>query len=601
MNDQRTKFYLPPPLTGLLLIFFAWTQSLSAKVAIAQRGKAVALVVVASDASEVEQEAGRELAFFLHIVTGADFSVVSTAGPGQSRLLVGEGAARMAQPDFRASDLGPEEIIIQVQGHDLVLAGGSPRATFYAVFTFLEDVVGCRWWTPVAWHIPWKRTLTLKPVSIRYQPPLEYREPFWLIAFDPVWAGWMKANGIRAGADDLHGGRHIYEGFVHTFYSLIPPEKYFANHPEWFSEIDGRRIHQNGQLCLTNEEMRRELVKNLKERLRLNPQATIASVSQNDCFNYCTCARCRAVDEEEGGPSGSLLRFINAVAADIEGEFPHVAIDTLAYQYTRRPPRLTRPRSNVIIRLCSIECSFSRPLEDPRNQAFLDDLRGWSRLTDRLYVWDYTTNFAHYIQPHPNYQVLASNIRLFVRHHVRGIFEQGAYQSWGAEMAELRAWLLAKLLWNPSLDPARLRQEFLKGYYGPMARDVARFLSLLEQAVFKSGDDLGCYSPPDAKFMTLETMLKAWGILKKAEKKAGKIFEYQKRIRRVQMPIAYVVLARWEAFRKEARDQGWPWPWPEEREQLLDWFLQVARAEGITMISEWQTLDDWAAKGGRSQ
>ncbi len=102
---------------------------------------------------------------------------------------------------------------------------------------------------------------------------------------------------------------------------------------------DQRRAHfKDAQLCLTNEEMRRELVKNLQERLRANPEATIASVSQNDCFNNCQCPSCRAVDEEEGSPAGSLLRFVNAVAADIEHEFPNVAIDTLAYQYTRKPP-----------------------------------------------------------------------------------------------------------------------------------------------------------------------------------------------------------------------------------------------------------------------
>jgi hypothetical protein len=587
--------------TFIVLLMIAGRMGWPADLAIAKRGRAAADIVVAVEATPAEKHAARELAFFLHIVTGGEFAVVPGAAPERTRLLVGEAAARLAEPDFSSASYKAEEIVIQTHGRDLILAGGSPRATVYAVFTFLEDVVGCSWWTPAAWNMPWKRSLSIKPVSIRYAPPLEYREPFWFVAFDTAWAGWMKANGIRAGADELHGGSHIYEGFVHTFYTLIPPEKYFADHPEWFSEIKGQRTSEKAQLCLTNEAMRTELVKNLKERLRLNPKATIASVSQNDCFNPCTCARCGAVDAEEGSPSGLLLRFVNSVAAEIEREFPGITIDTLAYQYTRKPPRITRPRPNVIVRLCSIECAFSKPLDDPRNQAFLGDLLGWSKAADRLFIWDYTTNFAHYIQPHPNYRVLAPNIRLFVKNNVRGIFEQGAYQSWGSEMAEMRAWMLAKLLWNPSLDEDRLRQEFLRGYYGPMAGQVDRYLTLLEQAVGKSGDDLGCYSPPDAKFLSLETMFDSWRILRKAEKKAGKIFEYGKRIRRVQMPVAYVVLVRWDDFREEARKRNLAWPWPESRQEFLDWFLQAARSEGITMISEWQTLEDWAAKGGKSR
>ena len=301
--------------------------------------------------------------------------------------------------------------------------------------------------------------------------------------------------------------------------------------------------------------MRQELVRNLKLRLRDNPAATIASVSQNDCQNNCACPLCRAVDEEEGSPAGSLLRFVNAVAAEIEKEFPNVAIDTLAYQYTRKPPRITRPRPNVIVRLCSIECSFAQPLDDPANTAFREDIEGWSKIAGRLFIWDYTTNFSHYIQPHPNYRVLAPNIRFFVKNNVTGVFEQGAYQSWGSEMAELRAWVLAKLLWNPALDAEGLRKEFLRGYFGIAGDDVLEYLSLLETSLDRAGDPLGCYSPADARFLALETVLKAREILVRALKRASGTSELSRRIRRTQLPVEYVVLVRWDEYRKEAAEQ----------------------------------------------
>jgi hypothetical protein len=570
-----------------------------ADVKIAHRSKAVARLVLAADADETEKWAADELSFFLSFVTGGQFPVSSDPSPFENRLLVGEGAVRLADPGFEVQDLGPEEVFVKTEGHDLMLVGGSPRGTLYAVYTFLEDVVGCRWWTRSAHHIPRKRSLTVPVLFIRYAPPLEYREPFWFVAFEPFWAARNKINGTRAGGDDIRGGRHVYEGFVHTFYSLIPPAQYFDAHPEWFSEVEGKRTFEHAQLCLTNEEMRRELVKNLRQKLRDNPKASIASVSQNDCANNCTCPRCRAVDEEEGSPTGSLLRFVNAVAADIESEFPQITIDTLAYQYTRTPPRITRPRPNVMVRLCSIECSFSVALDDPRNQAFLDDLEGWSRIAERLFIWDYTTDFSNYIQPHPNYGVLGPNIRLFIKNNVRGVFEQGAYQSWGSEMAELRAWMLAKLLWNPDLDAARLREEFLEGYYGPSAGHVSAYLALLEQAVEKSSDYLGCYSPPDAKFLSLETMADAWRILKRGENEARKNSVFLGRIRLAQLPIVYVVLTRWDTFREVARERGLTWPWPPSRRELLDRFLETARSEGVTMISEWQTLEQWAEKEGQ--
>jgi hypothetical protein len=571
----------------------------SAGLTIARRGQARVRIVVAPDAAETERYAAGELALFLHLVTGATFPVMETPGEPGGRLLVGPAAAKAAGPTLPPSDLAPEEILVRTVGGDLVLAGGSPRGTLYAVYAFLEDVVGCRWWTSAASRIPWAPGLSIADVSVRFKPPLEYREPFWYVAFDPVWAARNKANGIRAGGDALQGGRQIYEGFVHTFYALIPPEKYFAAHPDWFSEIDGQRTFKDAQLCLTNADMRRELVKNLKELLRAHPEATIASVSQNDCFGNCTCPECRRADEEEGGPAGTLLRFVNAVAAEIEPEFPGVAIDTLAYQYTRKPPRLVRPRPNVIVRLCSIECSFAAPLDDPRNASFFDDLAGWSKIAGRLYVWDYTTDFSHYIQPHPNYSVLAPNIRLFVRHNVRGLFEQGAYQSWGSEMAELRAWVLAKLLWDPGRREEALRKEFLAGYYGPAAGAVDDYLEGLEGALSRAGDALGCYSPTDAKFLSFRTLARSWNILGTASRKARRSAEYARRVERARMPLAYAVVSRWDELRDEARRAGARWPWAESRDDLLRWFLDKARAESVTMISEWQPLADWAAKGGR--
>ena len=69
---------------------------------------------------------------------------------------------------------------------------------------------------------------------------------------------------------------------------------------------------------------------------------------------------------------GTLLRFVNAVADAVAERYPDVLVDTLAYQYTRNVPKLTRPRRNVIIRLCSIECCFRHPLTDetcPENRS----------------------------------------------------------------------------------------------------------------------------------------------------------------------------------------------------------------------------------------
>jgi hypothetical protein len=332
--------------------------------------------------------------------------------------------------------------------------------------------------------------------------------------------------------------------------------------------------------------MRKELVKNLKERLRNNPAATIASVSQNDWHGNCQCSLCAAIEKEEESPAGLVLRFVNAVAEDTEKDFPHVAISTLAYQYTRKPPKLTKPRHNVIVRLCSIECSFSKPLSDERNEKFAADIIGWSKICDRLYIWDYTTNFRHYVMPHPNLRVLGPNVRFFADHNVKGIFEQGAYQSYGAEMAELRAWVLAKLLWNPALDGQKLIDEFIEGYYEPAASHIKAYLNVTHDAVEESGDWLGCFSSHTAKFLSLETLSKGWAHLKAAEASVQNDPDLHLRVQVAQLPVMYTFMVRWDELREKAA--GAAWPMPASIQDTFARFLEVAKKKNVTRLNESQ-------------
>jgi hypothetical protein len=556
---------------------------------IAEDGVARAVIIVAPDSSEPEKHAAAELAEFLQQITGAKFTISNTLLYGRPLLFVGPKIAKMIDSDFSTDGLGNDGIVIQTKGNALVLAGGEPRGTLYAVYTFLEDHVGCRWWSSKVSTTPKKPTLKVGKLNVRYVPPLEYRESFWYDAFDGDWAVRNKSNGNSERLDEKRGGKHSYQGFVHTFFPLIPPAKYFKNHPEWFSEIDGKRKHERAQLCLTNEEMRKELVKNLKARLRSNPAATIASVSQNDWHGYCQCSKCAAIDKEEGSPAGSLLHFVNAVAADIEEEFPNVAISTLAYQYTRKPPKKVKPRHNVIVRLCSIECSFSKPLADERNQKFRDDIVGWSKVCNRLYIWDYTTNFRHYVMPHPNLRVLGPNVKFFVDHNVKGIFEQGAYQSYGSEMAELRGWVLAKLLWDPTRDGEKLIDEFIEGYYGLAGPHIKAYLNVTHDAVEASGEWLGCFSQHTAKFLSLETLSKGWEHLKAAEEAAKDNPELHFRVQVAQLPVMYVFMMRWDELRKKAQETSADWPMKDTIKETYERFLEVAKRKNMTHLREGRT------------
>ena len=467
---------------------------------------------------------------------------------------------------------------MRVKGGRLLLAGGRPRGTIYAVYRFLQDQCGVRWWAPWATTIPHSPSLRVPALDVLSQPAFEYLEPYWLAGFDAQWKAHNGANGENHSIPDALGGCLKYKGFAHTFYPLVPPEKYFGPHPEWYSLINGQRTHENAQLCLSNPELRDFVVQRVKEWLRESPDAKIISVTQNDCAGACQCPSCKAIDDAEGGHSGSMLTFVNYIAEKIEPEFPDVAVDTFAYQYTRHPPKTIHPRPNVIVRLCSIECNFREPLDHPSNAAFLADLKTWSQMCHRLYVWDYVTDFSNYVLPHPNWFVLGPNIRLFRDYGVKGIFEEGAYGGPGEEMAELRSWELAQLLWNPQQDDRALTKEFLRGYYGSGAGDIIeRYLAMMHDA--SKGFYLACFLRDGAPHLRFQALAAAEGLWQQAELAARLDPDPEKliRVRIGHLPVWYACLGRWESLRKECREQNATWPWPSSRKALAGTFREVCQ------------------------
>jgi hypothetical protein len=544
-------------------------------------------------ATPAERRAAEELAAVLDKITGAKFEVRESSDSRGPAIIVGPGSLTSKHfPEVDLTQFGKERLTIRTKGNLLLLAGGRPRGTLYAVYRFLQDQLGVRWWTPWAWTYPKRSTLSIPDLAIDKQPAFEYRAVHWDLAFNEDWAARNGINSQFSRLTEKTGGKVDYKGFVHTFYPLVPPEEHFAKRPEWYSLKNGKRIVDGGQLCTTNPDLRDFIVQRVKAWLRESPEAKIISVSQNDWYNPCECENCKALDDREGSNSGTMLALANYVGQKIKDEFPDVAVDTLAYQYTRKAPATLKPLPNVIVRLCSIECSFSQPLEDPRNASFADDIRAWSKKSDRLYIWDYTTNFRHYPLPHPDYFALGPNVRFFQKHGVKGLFEQGAYQGNGGEMAELKAWVLARLLWNPSLDDRALIREFCEGYYGKKAaRPVLDYLEMMSRAA--ADVNLTTHlSAENATFLNLGNLSKAEVLWNKAESAVKGEPELLWRVRQGRLSVWYAWLVRWEALRKEARAGSAVWPMDDSRKALAQKWLTIATGPGPTGWSPMTHVDE---------
>ncbi len=584
------------PRFGLLLAIALTLTAAPSGLTLVEKGRSRYTIVLARDASPSERRAAEELQRFLAEIAGARLPIASdearTRGPlillGRSRALERLGVR------IPFDTLGPEGFVLKTAGRHLVIAGGRQRGTMYGVYAFLEKL-GCRWFTAEVSRIPKLATIRIPPLDELQKPAFEYREPFFTEAFDKDWAARNRTNGHFAKLDESTGGNVRYYPFVHSFYELLPPKKYFAEHPEYYSLIAGRRRAERGQLCLTNPDVVRIATQTVLRWIREHPEATIFSVSQNDWTGWCECDNCRRVEQEEGGAhSGPLLRFVNAVAEEVEKHHPDKLIDTLAYWYTETPPARVRPRRNVRIRLCPIGACQAHPYEQcDRNAYFIKNLKAWSAITNQLYIWHYNTNFAHYLMPFPDFDELAADIPMYHRHGVVGLFMQGAYPpGGGGEMAELRSYVMARLLWDVKADVKQAIREFLEGVYGDAAPLIGEYLELLHRQVRMPpegrGHHIWIYQPPGAPYLDDAFLKQARALLEQAEARA-RDEAIRRRVRKVRLSLDYVELIRAMTF--ELRDGWYAMPNPDQMKQRFADFLSVVRSYGIQQLHEGRSLE----------
>lgn len=552
---------------------------------LAQGGRTDYVLVLPASPTSQEQKAAEDLALWLGEITGAKFEIVPDSHPPRAtEISIGQ-TNRLARAKLpsAAADLGNEGYALAVEGKRLFLLGGKKRGPIHAVYAFLEEDLGCRWYDRFSSRLPRRRTLRVWPVPRHFVPRLMIRDPFYFDAFDGTWSLRNRTNAPSAAVPEEWGGHVDYDGlFVHTFNTLVPPDQYFQEHPEYFMMNNGQRTPQ--QLCLSHPEVVRIATENLLRILREHPHTEIVEVSPNDGGGHCTCPECARIDAENGSPAGSLITFVNRIAEAVERERPEVMVSTLAYLDTVDAPTKVRPRHNVAVRLCNDLHSWRYPFTcfatdtQPESQRYREALVGWSRICENIHIWDYFVNFSHYLAPMPNMDILQPSVDFYLAHHVTGIMMQASYQGFGGEFAPLRAWVMAKLLWDPSRKVEDLVDDFIFGYYEEAAPEVRAYWDLLYAAKAQHREALakppgGIRYPMDLPFLSREFLQQATAIFQRAERRCRRE-EIRRRVQLAKLPILYVKLM-----------QG-PAAWGPEYPALIEEFEAVARRENIAYLRE---------------
>lgn len=565
--------------------------SRSVQIALTNDGISTYRIVLSEKSTESDQHAALVLQNYISAISGAALPVVEAGEEtGEDRILIGSTTSSDHIPDDIDREILEEDgFTIRIAGSDIIILGGSQKGSLYGVYTLLESHMGCRFYGPGAQVIPRRPSISLPTIEDTQVPVIHFRSTHYAHAYEPDFEEWHKL-------DD--GNKVRYRDWstrVHTFQRLVPPGDNFEEHPEYFSEINGIRVPDT-QLCLTNPDVFKIVVARLREMMEESPDVKYWSVSQNDTYGNCQCPECRALDERAGGPMGSLLTFVNRVAA----EFPDKIISTLAYQYSRAAPLNIRPAENVCITLCSIECNRSAPIStDPRNAAFRKDVEEWGKIAGRIQVWDYVVQFRNLVSPFPNLHVLQPNIRFFVDNGIDALFEQGSGGLRG-EFTDLRSHIIAKLLWNPETDIEDIINDFLEGYYGEAAPHLRRYINLMHRALRRSGERLDIYGNPYTPvegYLSPRLMQRYERFLERAEEAVADHPVFHERVTIARLPLAYARLEQAKRYGTGelgffTRRENGNWEVRPAMRRRLNDFVEMCKNAGIELLEEHGTSPD---------
>ena len=542
-----------------VVILLGMMTALQAQTVLTKKGKAVGRVVCV-EKNDVDDEAAGLLQLFVQRISGAQLPIVYGVSPRKGDVVIGEKTQRAGEDGFS----------LESNQGMLHIKSGGDRGAIYGVVTLLERYLGVNYYAKDAYTLTPTANITLPVIDKAETPAFRFRQTYSYGNEDPIYKRWMRLED--------HEELFAADMWVHTFNQILPADVYGKEHPEYYSMINGKRQPgTHSQWCLTNPEVFELACQKIDSIFRANPGKRMISVSQNDGNGtYCQCPECKAVHDYEGAVSGNYIRFLNKLAQ----RFPDKEFSTLAYLFTMEPPKHVKPLPNVNIMLCDIDCKREVPLTDNESgKAFVHALEGWSAISDNIFIWDYVINFDGVVTPFPNFHCLQKNIDLFKRNHATMLFEQNMSTK-GTDFLEMKAWMLAKLMWNPAQDADSLMLAFMNGYYGAAAPYLYQYQKLLQGALLSSGTPLWIYDSPIShkKGMLNATLCKTYNeLFDHAEEAVKSDTVLLNRVRLSRLPLQYSEL---EIARTNPNRDA------EVTRKQLDLFEQRTREYGVRTLNE---------------
>lgn len=558
------------------------------KMRLLTRGVADCKIVLPENMTVVEKTAADELVDYIEKTFSVTLPVVTENKADGKCIYVGHTEYAKNEGVFGKSR---ENWIIAVRNGSLILTGGKDRGDrgiLYAVYHFLEEELGVRWWTPYE-----EDTLSLDELCLEEDlyregtPFFPYRKP--LTTFNIGAEGFSflarrRINVISKLDDGImdtvyepevlsHGGAWTMgePHHCHVMGKMFPADEYYDEHPDWWAWNEERGEHmRKAHYCFSNEGFFNAVVEKLLGYIKVDVERSekagveppyYYSLSLDDLdadYFFCQCPECRKT-VEKSGHSGYVIQFVNRVARKIKELYPFAKFETLAYVIFAIPPKDdTVPDENVVIRLACDHSDMAHGFVYPSNRAYFEKLKTWSDICAvkgaELQVWQYAFNLQlNY--PLPLVYGMQSFMQTYRDYGVKGLFME--IEKSRSDCHELNVYVTTHLLEDPDCDVEALVDDFASRYYGRAGKYVKEYLDVLRDAMSRNVVHVFCCCE-DSPFNYLDAraMIDGAKALDKASEVLGDETPYRDRLNWLRKTFDGVMLNRYFDLKRQAEAMG---------------------------------------------
>ena len=486
------------------------------KLTLANSGKTNYAIITAENIGMMEKFAVDEFKKVLHESTGVTFKVVSAENAAKYpyKIVLGKNSESYKLLGKSLIDnLKPEEALVVTKGQNLILVGGGKRGTVYAVYDFLENQLGCSWFSAYGdSYIPKIKKLQISSVNHSSIPAFKYRHlTTYFYPRGEKCSVFFYRNRLNMNELQKANGQNpewqnkmpsIYPN-VHTlFFYMNPNEKYhpgwvnypkpsqkdfFKKHPEYYSLDRNGRRSRTLQLCFSNPELRKVLTRQIEDVIKKTGyKRGVLTLDANDVpGHFCYCPKCKALAKRYGTIAGPLLDYLIEFCSYLKKNHPGIYVKTLAYRKKQSevPPKgIRKLPDNLIVVFAPIDDNFATTLAHSSNKDTLNNLKRWCEITKNVWLWYYTNPYCSDNPPFGNIKRMVKDIKIMRKAGVNGtFFEHDAGVPTGLNFSELQTWLLLKLFQDPNQKTIPLIQKFTDFYYGKAALIMRKYIRNLEK------------------------------------------------------------------------------------------------------------------------